>query len=53
MGSLFELCCAQPFAHAMGALAFVCILGMALDDARTRACGTINPVKTLMRIPST
>ena len=39
MGWLFELHRTQPIAHAIGALAFVCVLGMALGSLKFRGIG--------------
>jgi putative transport protein len=39
MNWLFELHKAQPIAHAIGALAFVCVLGMALGSLKFRGIG--------------
>jgi putative transport protein len=39
MGWLFELHRTQPVAHAIGALAFVCVLGMALGSLKFRGIG--------------
>src|ERR1043166_5814610 len=39
MGWLFELHRTQPIAHAIGALAFVCVLGMALGSLKVRGIG--------------
>ena len=39
MGWLFELHKTQPVAHAIGALAFVCVLGMALGSLKFRGIG--------------
>src|SRR4029079_19347335 len=39
MNWLFELHKTQPVAHAIGVLAFVCILGMALGSLRFRGIG--------------
>src|SRR3954454_15765224 len=39
MGWLFELHRAQPVAHAIGVLAFVCVLGMALGSLKFRGIG--------------
>ena len=39
MGWLFDLHQAQPIAHAIGALAFVCVLGMALGSLKFRGIG--------------
>jgi putative transport protein len=39
MGSLFELHKTQPIAHAIGLLAFVCVLGMALGSIKVRGVG--------------
>ena len=36
---LFELYKTQPVAHAIGALAFVCVLGMALGSLKFRGIG--------------
>jgi putative transport protein len=39
MSWLFELHRSQPIAHAIGALAFVCVLGMALGSLKVRGIG--------------
>ena len=39
MSWLFELHKTQPVAHAIGALAFVCVLGMALGSLKFRGIG--------------
>src|SRR5580692_8245162 len=39
MGWLFELHSAQPIAHAIGVLTFVCVLGMALGSVKFRGIG--------------
>ena len=39
MGWLFELHRTQPIAHAIGALAFVCVLGMLLGSLKFRGMG--------------
>ena len=39
MNWLFELHRTQPIAHAIGALAFVCVLGMALGSLKFRGIG--------------
>src|SRR5215212_2759038 len=39
MGWLFDLHWTQPVAHAIGALAFVCVLGMALGSVKFRGIG--------------
>src|SRR4029450_4395279 len=39
MSWLFELHRIQPIAHAIGALAFVCVLGMALGSLKVRGIG--------------
>src|SRR5580765_2825586 len=39
MGWLFELHKTQPIAHAVGELAFVCVLGMALGSLKFRGIG--------------
>src|SRR5271170_6872771 len=39
MGWLFELHKTQPIAHAVGVLAFVCVLGMALGSVKFRGIG--------------
>ena len=39
MGWLFELHKTQPIAHAIGVLAFVCVLGMALGSVKFRGIG--------------
>jgi hypothetical protein len=39
MSWLFELHRTQPIAHAIGALAFVCVLGMALGSLKIRRIG--------------
>src|SRR5947208_13628125 len=39
MSWLFELHRTQPIAHAIGALAFVCVLGMALGSLKVRGIG--------------
>src|SRR3954447_13556679 len=39
MGWLFDLNRTQPIAHAIGALAFVCVLGMALGSLKFRGIG--------------
>src|ERR1700747_1766038 len=39
MGWLFELHSAQPIAHAIGVLGFVCVLGMALGSVKFRGIG--------------
>ena len=39
MNWLFELHKTQPIAHAIGALAFVCVLGMALGSLKFRGIG--------------
>jgi putative transport protein len=39
MGWLFDLHKTQPVAHAVGVLAFVCVLGMALGSAKFRGIG--------------
>jgi putative transport protein len=39
MSWLFTLHATQPIAHAIGALAFVCVLGMALGSVRFRGIG--------------
>src|ERR1700742_828342 len=39
MSWLFELHKTQPIAHAIGALAFVCVLGMALGSLKFRGLG--------------
>ena len=39
MSWLFDLHKAQPVAHAIGALAFVCVLGMALGSLKFRGVG--------------
>jgi hypothetical protein len=35
MNWFFDLHCTQPVAHVIGALAFVCVLGMALGKTKT------------------
>jgi putative transport protein len=40
MNWLFELHRTQPVAHAIGAFAFVCVLGMALGSLKFRGIGT-------------
>ena len=67
MNWLFELHKTQPVAHAIGALAFVCVLGMALGSLKFRGIGLGtagvlfagivvghfgNPLTTLLRILS-
>jgi putative transport protein len=39
MGWLFDLHKTQPIAHAIGVLAFVCVLGMALGSIKVRGIG--------------
>src|ERR1700761_438603 len=39
MSWLFELHKTQPIAHAIGALSFVCVLGMALGSLKFRGIG--------------
>src|SRR4249920_203256 len=39
MNWLFELHRTQPIAHAIGAIAFVCVLGMALGSLKFRGIG--------------
>src|SRR3954467_2469381 len=39
MGWLFELHRTQPIAHAIGALCFVCVIGMALGSFKFRGIG--------------
>src|SRR5436190_2976026 len=39
MGWLFDLHRTQPIAHAIGALSFVCVLGMALGSLKFRGIG--------------
>src|ERR1700750_1536211 len=39
MNWLFELHTTQPIAHAIGALAFVCVLGMSLGSLKFRGIG--------------
>ena len=39
MGWLFELHKAQPIAHAIGVLAFVCVVGMALGSVKVKGVG--------------
>jgi len=39
MSWLFDLHRTQPVAHAIGALAFVCVLGMALGSLKFRGVG--------------
>src|SRR3954471_16202629 len=39
MGWLFDLHRTQPIAHAIGALSFVCVLGMALGSVKFRGVG--------------
>src|SRR3954463_5927200 len=39
MGWLFDLYRTQPIAHAIGAVAFVCVLGMALGSLKFRGIG--------------
>ena len=39
MGWLFELHKAQPIAHAVGVLAFVCVVGMALGSVKVKGVG--------------
>ena len=39
MGWLFELHRTQPIAHAIGALSFVCVIGMALGSLKVRGIG--------------
>ena len=36
---LFELHKTQPVAHAIGVLAFVCVMGMALGSVKVRGIG--------------
>ena len=36
---IFELHKAQPIAHAVGVLAFVCVIGMALGSAKVKGIG--------------
>src|SRR6201998_2142645 len=43
MSWLFELHRTQPVAHAIGALAFVCVLGMALGSLQFRGVGLGTP----------
>jgi putative transport protein len=39
MSWLFELHLTQPVAHGIGMLAFVCVLGMALESVKFRGIG--------------
>jgi putative transport protein len=39
MGWLFELHKTQPIAHAVGVLAFVCVVGMALGSVKVKGVG--------------
>jgi hypothetical protein len=39
MNWLFELHKTQPVAHAVGVLAFVCVVGMALESVRVKGIG--------------
>ena len=47
MSWLFELHKTQPIAHAVGVLAFVCVVGMALGSVKVKGVG----LGTFERIP--